>query len=417
MAERPLFRQSALDRLSNPDQLDRLMRVTDPRGWITLAGAGLVILVVLVWSIVGTVPTTITGQGILLTSEGILEVDVLGNGVVTDLAVREGDRVRSGQVIARINQPALQQAIDQTRDRLELARALRDRQAQLTTRSETLELQSLDQAAEDLARQITASEERIAWLEKRLEAEQEALALGLVTSESVQNTTQLLEGARGQLVSQRISLRDTDVRRSQIAAETEMNIESHDANIRELERELARQQRQYDETSQVVSHYDGTVQEIRIDEGQVIAAGQSIVSLEKLDAPLQAVAFIPTEGKRIHPGMSVQISPVTVKREEFGYMLGEVTFVSGQPATPEGMMRVVGNEILVNQLAVRGAPFLVEVALRPDSETVSGYQWSSPLGPPVDVETGTLCQVHVIVQRQRPISLVIPTFRTMLGAT
>ena len=38
MAERSIFRQAALDRLSSPEQLDRVMRVTDPKGWIALSG-------------------------------------------------------------------------------------------------------------------------------------------------------------------------------------------------------------------------------------------------------------------------------------------------------------------------------------------------------------------------------------------
>ncbi|MGA1194869.1 MAG: hypothetical protein ACO36I_00070 [Candidatus Latescibacterota bacterium] len=34
--QKQIFRQAALDRLSSPDQLDQLMRVTTPKGWIAL---------------------------------------------------------------------------------------------------------------------------------------------------------------------------------------------------------------------------------------------------------------------------------------------------------------------------------------------------------------------------------------------
>jgi HlyD family secretion protein len=125
--------------------------------------------------------------------------------------------------------------------------------------------------------------------------------------------------------------------------------------------------------------------------------------------------FVPTEGKRIQPGMDVQVSPVTVRREEYGYMLGTVSFVSPQPATRQGMLRTLGNEILVEQLAGAGAPFLLEVALQADPEARSGFRWSSGGGPPTRVESGTLVSVRVVVDRQRPISLVIPAFRSALG--
>jgi hypothetical protein len=34
--DKPLFRQAALERLSSPEQLDQLVRVTHPLGWLAL---------------------------------------------------------------------------------------------------------------------------------------------------------------------------------------------------------------------------------------------------------------------------------------------------------------------------------------------------------------------------------------------
>ena len=43
---------------------------------------------------------------------------------------------------------------------------------------------------------------------------------------------------------------------------------------------------------------------------------------------LEAIVYIPSvHGKKIRPGMEVQIAPSTVKKEEFGYLLGTVTYV------------------------------------------------------------------------------------------
>ena len=35
-----IFRKVALERLSSPEQLDQLMQVTSPKGWLALAGLG-----------------------------------------------------------------------------------------------------------------------------------------------------------------------------------------------------------------------------------------------------------------------------------------------------------------------------------------------------------------------------------------
>ena len=105
---------------------------------------------------------------------------------------------------------------------------------------------------------------------------------------------------------------------------------------------------------------------------------------------------------------------MTVRREEYGFLVGAVSFVSPQPATRQGMLRTLGNEILVEQLAGAGAPFLVEAELEPDAATPSGFRWSSGSGPPSSVESGTLVSVQVVVERQRPISLLIPALRSAL---
>ncbi len=104
-----IYRKAALERLSSPEQLDHLMEVTSPRDWIALGALGVVIFAALVWGIFGRVPTTVAGNGILMSSAGIFEVEVLGTGVVEELAVEVGDVVRAGQLVARVQQPELAQ--------------------------------------------------------------------------------------------------------------------------------------------------------------------------------------------------------------------------------------------------------------------------------------------------------------------
>ena len=188
-----------------------------------------------------------------------------------------------------------------------------------------------------------------------------------------------------------------------------------DERIREAERTLQSLTLELERTSIVLSPYRGYVREFRTDVGQLTTAGQAIVSLEMVDAPLHAIIFIPTEGKRIQPGMEAHVAPATVRREEYGFMIGEVSFVSAQPATPAGMRRTLNNDILVQELSAFGAPFVVEVSLERDEATVSGFRWSSRRGPPISVESGTSVSIDVVVARRRPISLVLPIFRNALG--
>lgn len=93
---RQIFRQEALNRLSSPEQLDQLMRVTSSRSWIALAAVGLLLFVALLWGIFGTIPTTVPAQGFLV-RRGVQSLDAPHAGVVKEIKVGSGDEVAKGQ--------------------------------------------------------------------------------------------------------------------------------------------------------------------------------------------------------------------------------------------------------------------------------------------------------------------------------
>ena len=46
-----LFRKAAIDKVSSPEQLDLLMSVTSPVGWLALLTVGLMLTAVGIWSL------------------------------------------------------------------------------------------------------------------------------------------------------------------------------------------------------------------------------------------------------------------------------------------------------------------------------------------------------------------------------
>lgn len=415
MAEqRQIFRQAALDRLSSPEQLDQLMRVTTPKGWIALVALCSVLVAATLWSVVGRIPTTISGGGVLIKSGGIYDIDVLGAGVVSALNVAVGDEVEEGQVIAVVAQPQLQQQLDQAQASLASLNVEREEAAQYSASSVALEMASLERQQSSLVHQIEAIEEQIKWLKQQEAAQREALGLGVITRSVLQNTIQSLETARGELARAQVQLKDLEVRKLSLSKRGKRDLNVLDNQIADAERRLQSLNLQLSQSAQVTSPYSGQIQEIRVSEGQMVHPGMAIVSLEKADTPLLAVGFISMVGKKVTPNLVARISPATVKQEEHGYMVGRVKAVSGLPATRAGMMRLLNNDLLVQQLVMQGAPFTVEIELEKDAKTFSGFRWSSGDGPQVSVESGTLCEVNVVVDEQRPISLVIPALRRLL---
>jgi hypothetical protein len=61
-----LFRQESLERLSSPERLDELMKLVTLKTWLPLGTLGLLLGLGLVWSMVGRVPITVQGRGLLV---------------------------------------------------------------------------------------------------------------------------------------------------------------------------------------------------------------------------------------------------------------------------------------------------------------------------------------------------------------
>ncbi len=107
----------------------------------------------------------------------------------------------------------------------------------------------------------------------------------------------------------------------------------------------------------MVSNRAGRVLELLVDRGDVVTPGTPLLNLEVVSDDLVAVLFVPaTAGERIEPGMPVRISPSTVRREEFGSILGRVVWAAEYPSTSRGMVRLLGNEALVDKLMREGPP-------------------------------------------------------------
>jgi HlyD family secretion protein len=80
------------------------------------------------------------------------------------------------------------------------------------------------------------------------------------------------------------------------------------------------------------------------------------------------------------------------------------------------MMAVLKDKQMVEKFIQQiGLPRMAEVELIVNNDTTSGYDWTSSDGPPVTISAGTLCSGTVTVEKQRPISLVIPTIKKKLN--
>lgn len=97
-----LFRKEALDSLTTPEQLNTLLRVTNPVAWLALAAALILTAAVVAWGFLGSLAVTVSGPGVLLPEAGLRTVPSLSSGVLTEVVVTVDQVVKDSAVVARL---------------------------------------------------------------------------------------------------------------------------------------------------------------------------------------------------------------------------------------------------------------------------------------------------------------------------
>lgn len=411
-----LFRKSALEKLSTPEQLDVMMTVTSPRGWIAIWAIGGILIFALLWSIFGAIPDKVQGSGIMIRGGAIYDVVALGSGRVAELKVKPGDVVAAGDVVALVSSPELQLRVSNLQREVE---KLENEDKEMTAadqRSLELETESILTERENLQRAKDDGLRMVGFLEQKVKAQEGLVEKGVLTKTALLSTRNELISAQQEIARSDHQLSQTRSRETSNRNQAEERKQGRRRAVDDARRQLSEVQSQLKLTGEVISPYAGRVLELMVDRGNIVQGGTRIVSLEDLEATLRAVVFIPAgDGKKVVRDMEIRISPTTVKREEYGALIGDVQSVADFPSTEEGVNRTLRNAQLARDLTGRGSVIEVFATLKADPATTSGYKWSSSNGPPLRVVSGTLAMAEIVVGTQRPISIVIPFLKKQTG--
>jgi hypothetical protein len=90
-----IFRKESLERLSSPEQLDQLIQIVRPKSWLPLATLATLVGLGLLWSLLGRIPITARGNGILVYPTETSK-DLTG---LIYFEESEGDRIEPGMPI------------------------------------------------------------------------------------------------------------------------------------------------------------------------------------------------------------------------------------------------------------------------------------------------------------------------------
>lgn len=410
-----LFRKVALERLSSPEQLDQLMRITSPLDWVALLAVGVLLVCGVLWGIWGSIPTKVEGSGILMSRGGVYTVSARGSGNVKSIRFKEGDVVQAGQVVAIIGQPGVRDEILSLENEISQLKAQYDRQRDFGARNMALVETSFREQRADLLQTNEALNAQVNLLRKMLEDQRRLVKLGLITRMKPLNTQIEIDDRTEKIRQNKNKIEELVIQKLQTRNRMQEDLLKLETQIESARDQLYGLKNTLQKDAMAISLCTGKVISVDVEKGSVVQAGSQLMTVEVAEGHarfLQAVLYFPAaQGKKIRQGMKAHVSPSTLKKEQYGSIIGLVTFVSAFPSTPGAMKRVLQNERMVEELSKNGAPIEVRVALVPDARTFSRYKWTSSNGPPVSIETGTLCTGSAIVKREPPVQLIIPLMK------
>ena len=131
-----------------------------------------------VWGIFGTIPTKVMGQGILVEKGALFDVVSLGDGQILDIFVDVDDKVKAGQIVARISQPDIEHQLEEARRTLDHALEERAFVEKLGSDIHTSRSKYINQQRKTLLDSIKLAEIRLDDLHERVERAQAAPGAG-----------------------------------------------------------------------------------------------------------------------------------------------------------------------------------------------------------------------------------------------
>ena len=406
-----------VNRVETPDQLDEFLRFKSTKSWLALASMAGIVTLAVIWGIFGEVQTKVEGTAILLAEGGLFQIVAKESGHLQECKVRSGDIIQEGQIVAVVNNPQLENQINTKQAEIDSIRASRFKQSQLILARTDAQKRVFETQRLQLIQRKVFIERRLRALDERVRTYEELLKEGAATRQAYLNAKLEYEKALEEGASVDTELNERILKRRELEASVHDQLFQLKFKLSLAQGELSALQKKMDLTTSIRSDFHGRVIEVLARQGQRVLEGQAIVTCDRALTLLEVEIFVPAaEGKKILPGMRIQVVPSTVQREEYGFMTGKVSSVDIFPISRDALLSWLKNDKLVDSVMQKGPLLSVLGSLDRDPSTKSGFHWSSLKGAEVELTAGTMGTAEVVVSKQPPAALVLPAIKKWLGS-
>ncbi|MCP3901235.1 MAG: NHLP bacteriocin system secretion protein [Desulfobacteraceae bacterium] len=417
-----LFSETALKKLSSPEELDKVMVINSSSTWLALWASLLFILLVVIWGFIGQIPDTVMSQGIIMDASGKQNIPANTSGQIKTLLIGVGDKVKKDQLIATIDQPHLRALIKENEENLqtktesnhrllEIAKLdLQRRKNNLREKEHSLNLELLD------IKQLLTNKNNL--YQKMIEMK----SSGGFSEADMTKSLSGITATKARIDGLQRELDSINSEKTSDQLQYENSEKGWEYELKELKHKIATMKQQMLDKVNITAPNDGVIIGLDIKVGnevtnQTIIAQLSLDNKQHNNEAILNLYVSPFSGNKIQIGQKVHFSPSYVIEQEYGYMMATVIKIDRYPIDKTELFNDLVNEELVNLFLKNagGPPIRVYCQLERDTETANGYAWSTKKGSPLKIPQGTLGAAKITVAERRPAELVLPWLKKKTG--
>ncbi|MBF0439781.1 MAG: HlyD family efflux transporter periplasmic adaptor subunit [Magnetococcales bacterium] len=325
--------QAQVERLENFHRRSHLLLLT----CLLLGVAGFV-----AWAMIFRIDEVARATGEVIASRRVQVIQAVDGGVLSQLKVKEGDRVEPGQLLAQLNQTRIGAAVGEVEVRIFALKAKVIRlQAEVTGARELLFPNELRESFQDLvdvqralfqqrrtglAEEIRTLQVAIDLAKKELNLVEKLLKTGDVNGSEFLRVQKAVNEAEARLIN----------RKNRFLEEGRIELTKAEDEIAQNEQILARRQ-QEQQDSVFTAKIAGIVKNIRVTTvGGVLRAGEEIMQIVPLNDILIIEAKVkPADIAKVRPELKANIRFDAFDYTIFGGVPGKVIYVSADTLKEE----------------------------------------------------------------------------------
>jgi membrane fusion protein len=417
---KPLFRQQAIE-FANTRQYGTIILASYTSHRLLVAFFCAITVAIIAFFIFFTTARKAETSGVLLPSEGLIRIRPGQAGIVTQVRVKEGQKVKSGDVLF---------VLSNERNIGTLQSAESTVSALLQNRRDSYRDELL-QASQQLSQRLAAARKRAislrgegARLESQIVLQRSRVILVTQACQRFKDlhTTNYISAAQleekeGELLDQRQRLAELE----RLKGINERDYASAEADYRDLQYQAQRDEEALKRNAlaiqqdlaesearrkiQVIAPTAGTVTAIAVEVGKPVSADSTLTSILPANSDLEAEIYAPSRSVGfIKPGMTVLLRYQAYPYQKFGQYEAVVHEVAGT-SMPAQELTLPGAAMATNQTSEP----LYRIRLKLKQQSVLAY------GKSVSLKPGMLLDASIILEHRRLYEWVLEPLFSISG--